>query len=438
MRSPEMEHLDEGTAHAWLDGALDADEAGRVEAHVAACAACAAVVAEARGLIAGASRVLSALDTVPGGVVPVGAVPVGATPAAAAPAAAPSAVPHAEADARAADEEAPPRVVPIDRARPTAARRPRALPWGIRAAAGVLLAAGVGSVAWWRTGGSPDDEARREVARAEAGTAPPTAAPAAAPVASTAAAMDSAVPAPLVAAAPVAHTPAARQAADARAAAAAASVAGVARASAERLAVRASEPPPAPFAAAAGQAARAKAAAPDAPSALAAAPAPPPPPPPPAPMADRSVATADAAPAAETRREARTAPAVAAPPAPDARRLLLRGAAPVGGVPATPEAVAYAGCWRVEPPEGAPLADATPRHLTIAFDGRVVLHGADGPRVVRLEVRADGAARGSADRLVVPPAAEGERATARLAARLVRADGTTVPLPIARDDACPR
>ena len=63
-------HLDEGTIHAWLDGALDAEEASRVERHAAECATCAAAVAEARGLVAGASRILSALDGVPGGVVP--------------------------------------------------------------------------------------------------------------------------------------------------------------------------------------------------------------------------------------------------------------------------------------------------------------------------------------------------------------------------------
>jgi hypothetical protein len=65
-----MQHLDEGTIHAWLDGALDADEAARVEQHAAECATCAAAVAEARGLVAGASRILGALDHVPGGVVP--------------------------------------------------------------------------------------------------------------------------------------------------------------------------------------------------------------------------------------------------------------------------------------------------------------------------------------------------------------------------------
>ena len=58
-----MEHLEEGTIHAWLDGALDAADAREAELHVAACAACAAAVAEARGLIAASSMILSKLDT---------------------------------------------------------------------------------------------------------------------------------------------------------------------------------------------------------------------------------------------------------------------------------------------------------------------------------------------------------------------------------------
>ncbi len=65
-----MEHVDEGTIHAWLDGALAADEGARIAAHIAGCASCAAAVAEARGLIAASSRILSALDDVPGGVIP--------------------------------------------------------------------------------------------------------------------------------------------------------------------------------------------------------------------------------------------------------------------------------------------------------------------------------------------------------------------------------
>ena len=64
------EHPDEGTIHAWLDGALDELSAGRVEKHVRGCAACSALTAEARGLIAGASRIVSALDDVPAGARP--------------------------------------------------------------------------------------------------------------------------------------------------------------------------------------------------------------------------------------------------------------------------------------------------------------------------------------------------------------------------------
>jgi len=66
-----MQHLDEGTIHSWLDGALSAEEAARVSAHVEECPQCAAAVAEARGFIAASSRILTALDNVPKGVVPV-------------------------------------------------------------------------------------------------------------------------------------------------------------------------------------------------------------------------------------------------------------------------------------------------------------------------------------------------------------------------------
>jgi anti-sigma factor RsiW len=68
-----MQHLDEGTIHSWLDGALSADEAARVEAHVKECPQCASSVAEARGFIAGSSRILTALDHAPRGVVPIAA-----------------------------------------------------------------------------------------------------------------------------------------------------------------------------------------------------------------------------------------------------------------------------------------------------------------------------------------------------------------------------
>src|SRR6266516_2208388 len=65
-----MSHLDEGTIHAWLDGAVDATRVREIEEHRSTCAECAAAVAEARGLIAGSSRILSALDDVPAGVTP--------------------------------------------------------------------------------------------------------------------------------------------------------------------------------------------------------------------------------------------------------------------------------------------------------------------------------------------------------------------------------
>ncbi|MFL5605887.1 MAG: anti-sigma factor family protein [Gemmatimonadaceae bacterium] len=70
MDAPRNEHPDEGTIHAWLDGAFDAPTSAAIEAHVASCPSCTERVAEARGLIAGASRVVSALDDVPSGVTP--------------------------------------------------------------------------------------------------------------------------------------------------------------------------------------------------------------------------------------------------------------------------------------------------------------------------------------------------------------------------------
>lgn len=65
-----MQHLDEGTIHAWLDGALNPEEAAKAEAHVNDCPQCAAAVAEARGFIAASSRILTALDNAPRGVIP--------------------------------------------------------------------------------------------------------------------------------------------------------------------------------------------------------------------------------------------------------------------------------------------------------------------------------------------------------------------------------
>ncbi len=66
-----MQHPDEGQIHAWLDGALGTEESSALETHVNQCSKCAAAVAEARGLIAGASRILTALDDVPHVAVPV-------------------------------------------------------------------------------------------------------------------------------------------------------------------------------------------------------------------------------------------------------------------------------------------------------------------------------------------------------------------------------
>lgn len=80
-------HPDEGTIHAWLDDALGAEESASIASHVRGCSACAERVAEARGLIAGASRVVRALDDVPAGVLPTWGQPAAALPSTAKPAA---------------------------------------------------------------------------------------------------------------------------------------------------------------------------------------------------------------------------------------------------------------------------------------------------------------------------------------------------------------
>ena len=64
------DHPEEGLIHAWLDDALSAAESERLAAHVQSCTECQARVAEARGLIAGASRIVAALDDVPAGARP--------------------------------------------------------------------------------------------------------------------------------------------------------------------------------------------------------------------------------------------------------------------------------------------------------------------------------------------------------------------------------
>ena len=72
-------HPDEGLLHEWLDQQLPAEAASHIGLHVAACAVCAAVVAEARGLIAASRRILSALDDVPANVMPANVRPQQAT-----------------------------------------------------------------------------------------------------------------------------------------------------------------------------------------------------------------------------------------------------------------------------------------------------------------------------------------------------------------------
>lgn len=66
-----MLHPDEGMIHTWLDGQLPAGEGAAIDAHVATCPECAAKVAEERGFAAGATRILTALDNVPGDVIPI-------------------------------------------------------------------------------------------------------------------------------------------------------------------------------------------------------------------------------------------------------------------------------------------------------------------------------------------------------------------------------
>lgn len=65
-----MQHPDEGVVHAWLDGELPEDQANEIAAHMSDCPECSAMVAEARGLIAASTRILTVLDNVPAGVIP--------------------------------------------------------------------------------------------------------------------------------------------------------------------------------------------------------------------------------------------------------------------------------------------------------------------------------------------------------------------------------
>ena len=110
-----MQHPDEGTIHGWLDGALTPAETSAVEAHLGSCAECAAAVAEARGIRAAATRILSALDDVPAGVIP---------------------TPDYVADVRAAEAAS---------AASRSARRPLWAHPGVRAAAALIA---VGGLSW--------------------------------------------------------------------------------------------------------------------------------------------------------------------------------------------------------------------------------------------------------------------------------------------------
>lgn len=114
-----MPRPDDGLIHTWLDGQLPPDEAAQVEQMVETDAEWAAAAAEARGLIAASSRILSALDLAPAGV-----------------------------------------VLPT---RPMAPA-PRRLPWWTKAAAAVVLMAGASTLMLRRT---PEPEIARvhEIAR---------------------------------------------------------------------------------------------------------------------------------------------------------------------------------------------------------------------------------------------------------------------------------
>ena len=58
------EHLDDGIIHALLDGELSGDELAAARAHVLACDACSARVAEERLLAGEAERLIAELDEV--------------------------------------------------------------------------------------------------------------------------------------------------------------------------------------------------------------------------------------------------------------------------------------------------------------------------------------------------------------------------------------
>lgn len=131
-----MPRPDEGMIHAWLDGELSAGEAERVAQLAAEDPEWAAAVAEARGLVAASSRIVRALDVIPGGVVPAG------TRAAGSPA-------GASAGSRSAHK---PRYV--------------VRPW-MRMAAGVVLVVGTATVVWTSTANTPQLDELRSVTTTE-------------------------------------------------------------------------------------------------------------------------------------------------------------------------------------------------------------------------------------------------------------------------------
>ncbi len=154
--------VDEGLLHAWLDGQLGPEDAARVEALVASDDAWAAAAAEARGLLAASSRILGALDDTPS----------------------------------ARHAVAVPRMTARGLGGVGLGGR-RIAPWW-RAAAGLVLAVGLGAVVWEsRQGewGDPQVPPATEAARVGDSVPPPSIVPApGSPTTATSAVTEAAVP----------------------------------------------------------------------------------------------------------------------------------------------------------------------------------------------------------------------------------------------------
>ena len=163
-----MQHLDEGTIHAWLDGQLSQDEAQQVEAHVAECRECADAVAEARGLIAASSRILTALDSVPGEVVPKQA---------------PFRTEAETARANAIADAAADAIVPLDL---VVRRAPRRWFNGASLAAAAAIVVGIGTVGLMQRAAGPISAAKERAVSSTAVAGRSESAASAAPVASVA------------------------------------------------------------------------------------------------------------------------------------------------------------------------------------------------------------------------------------------------------------